>query len=265
MIAVDQTDTGWFVFENDRPIAGPFKTNADAWRASDSRPVAQHSDKETLKMSNELTLAPMASLPSFANDGWRAAADESGSRIIKGDILKFKDGKWFAGKSPIPLGPDLRLAAGATTNAWVTWDDGEPTYVAPDARGVLPERETLGKTDEEAWPVSKFTNKREDPWARLKVIYLLNPVTAGVMTHASATVGTRMAINELADKIAMMRNSRPGAMPLVKLSSTPMATQFGTRDRPHFEVVEWRGGATSDAPEILPPSLREELEDELPF
>jgi hypothetical protein len=71
-------------------------------------------------MSNELTLALPDHLPTFANDGWQQAADESGSRVIRGDILRFKDGKWFAGKSPVPLGPDLTLAAGATTATWVT-------------------------------------------------------------------------------------------------------------------------------------------------
>jgi hypothetical protein len=272
MITVDLTD-GWHVFENDEPIAGPFETNLEAWQEADrltqtrrrgAQPAAQHSDKETLKMANELTLT-LPSLPAFADDGWGRAADENSSRVIKGDILKFKDGKWFSGKSPIPLSPDLVLAAGATTSAWVTWPDGQPTYVAADARGILPDRKTLGDTDTEQWAVSKFTAKREDPWQRLKVIYLLNPITAGVMTHASGTVGTRLAINELADKIAMIRQSRPGAMPMVKLSSVPMPTQFGLRDRPHFEVVEWRGGSTSDAPEILPPSVREELNDELPF
>ena len=216
-------------------------------------------------MANELALSLPTHLPSFANDGGGRAADESGSRVIKGDILRFKDGKWFAGKSPVPLSPDLMLAAGATTATWVRWRDGQPTYVPADARGVLPDRKALDDTDESTWAVSKFTGKREDPWQRLKVIYLMNPITAGVMTHASGTVGTRMAINELADKIAMVRQARPGAVPLVKLAAAPMATQYGTRDRPHFEVVEWHGGMTHDAPEILPPSAREEMNDELPF
>jgi hypothetical protein len=273
-VTVDQADAGWFVSEDGRPIAGPFKTNADAWRVADrhdetrcrgAQPAAQHSDKETVKMSNELALSLPTHLPSFANDGWGKAAEESGSRVIKGDILRFKEGKWFAGKSPIPLSPGLMLAAGATTATWVHWDDGQPTYVPADVRGVLPDRQTLGDTDEATWAVSKFTGKKEDPWQRLKVIYLMNPITAGVMTHASGTVGTRMAINELADKIAMVRPARPGAVPLVKLASVPMATQFGTRDRPHFEVVEWHGGVTADAPEILPPTLQEELNDGLPF
>jgi hypothetical protein len=65
--------------------------------------VAQHSADETLKMSNELTLTLPDHLPTFANDGWQKAAEESGSRVIKGDILRFKDGKWFSGKSPMPL------------------------------------------------------------------------------------------------------------------------------------------------------------------
>jgi len=97
-------------------------------------------------------------------------------------------------------------------------------------------------------------------------------------------VGARIAVERLADKVANMRRLRGvAAAPIVKLDSRPMKTNFGTKLRPEFVVVEWR--ELADQPEVkaiehkpkadkaeaakpgrpfAPLTLSEELNDELP-
>jgi hypothetical protein len=37
-----------------------------------------------------------------------------------------------------------------------------------------------------------------------------------------------------------MRNTRPGAVPIVELQSRQMKTKFGMKPRPFFQVMGWR-------------------------
>jgi hypothetical protein len=61
-------------------------------------------------------------------------------------------------------------------------------------------------------------------------------------------------------------------VPVVTLGSKLMQTSFGSRLRPEFVIQEWREfGAPSPAithevgKRIEPPSLKEEMNDEVPF
>ena len=108
-------------------------------------------------------------------------------------------------------------------------------------------------------------------------------------TFPTGTVGGRRAVGELRDKLVWMRRLRgPNVYPVVPLSDTFMKTRFGGRQRPHFKIVRWvrlggEGGevkalppppatqtlaqqttAPSDVPLVPEPSLREELNDDLP-
>jgi len=201
-----------------------------------------------------------------AASGWALEAAAADDRFIRGTLLRFgNDGLWRAGKETTPIPDTWEFAAVDTRTAWLKWEDGVPNYVIPDSSGRLVSREALGDHDEAEWPVNELSGKREDPWKVVKAIYLVDVRTAGTFTHTNHTVGTKIAISELAAKITMMWSARPGAVPVVKLSSVPMKTKFGTRPRPHFEVTDWRGGTTPDAPQISPPTLREELNDEIGF
>jgi hypothetical protein len=65
-------------------------------------------------------------------------------------------------------------------------------------------------------------------------------------------------------------------VPVVKLTSATMKTQWGTKQRPEFEIVEWReinGGSTVRQIEhasevghpVTPPTIEEELNDKINF
>ena len=98
-------------------------------------------------------------------------------------------------------------------------------------------------------------------------------------TFSNSTVGARIAVGRLADRVQMMRAMRaPTVVPVVKLSSKIMVTKYGEKARPDFEIVEWRnlgGGGEPAAIEhksddkpgtaVKPVTASEELNDQIPW
>jgi hypothetical protein len=133
------------------------------------------------------------------------------------------------------------------------------------------------------------------------VLYLFDPETMAKFTFPTSTVGGSIAIGDLKDSTAMMRKFRgPSVFPVVALGNKHMATRFGGRLRPHFEILKWISldqgggpalppGATASAlpsPEpatqaplerkaetkntlgartVEEPTLKEEMDDDIPF
>ena len=124
------------------------------------------------------------------------------------------------------------------------------------------------------------------PWQRVYLVYLIRLHDASILTFISGTAGARIAYNALTSKVYNMKVLRGTSVaPIVKLSSKPMRTGFGTKMRPDFEIIEFREirGGGGSAPQIEPPkggsggaaeqigkpvkpvTIEEELNDSLPF
>jgi hypothetical protein len=71
-------------------------------------------------------------------------------------------------------------------------------------------------------------------------------------TFVNGTIGARIAVERLQDKVKWMRALRGvNCAPLVRLDSKPMKTRFGQKMRPEFTIVEWRqigGGGLQNEP-----------------
>jgi hypothetical protein len=118
---------------------------------------------------------------------------------------------------------------------------------------------------------------------------MIDVETGEVSTFSTNTVGGDIAVGELADQVAFMRRVRPDAIPVIALESKDMPTKFGgTKPRPYFKILGWRGRSETDtsagalpAPRstvqlqrdnyeappwvrVEKPSLTEELNDDLP-
>jgi hypothetical protein len=130
------------------------------------------------------------------------------------------------------------------------------------------------------------------PWQMQHVLYLVDLQTLDKFTYPTSTTGGSIAIRELCDKVKWIRRRRPDANAVVTLSDAHMNTRFGGRQRPHFIIKRWigladgegalsaakplalEGGAAAETPaapptqpgiyEITPPSLKEEMNDEIP-
>jgi hypothetical protein len=174
------------------------------------------------------------------DDSWDHAAAESTHRIIRGTLLKFRNGNWSRGKEGTNLNEGTRLVALDTAAAWVKWSDGKPIeYRLRQPGHRLPDRDDLGDGDKRYWGTGG-DGKPIDPWQNTRFVYFVDLATGEEYTFSTSTWGGRSAISDLADQIQRERYSRPGVVPVVELRAAQMLTKFGTKSKPFFKVINWR-------------------------
>jgi hypothetical protein len=208
-------------------------------------------------------------------DGFDQLDDRSG-RL--GPIEKFVDGDWTTGG--LPSDPKRRLVAVATDVIIRRWRDMR--VIEEIAEKPLPDLDLLNEAIAKSeWELDLNGNPRP-PYERAHVLHLLDWDTAERTTFISATTGAAIGVSRLKDKVHWGRKMRgANVLPQIELTWAPMNTRFGMRKRPEFKVVDWTdlssgGGGLPPVsqPKQLPPvqtkkieepSLREDLNDDLPF
>jgi hypothetical protein len=200
-------------------------------------------------------------------------------RVIVGVMTRCVDGQWTGDGMPIPK--DTRLLALATTMVLQHWQDETPIETIRAKPGqsytaLVDLRDDLNsKIDESTWETGMDGSPRP-PWVLSFIVYMLNPVTAEKFTYVNSTIGARIAVADLKDKVASMRAIKgEHVIAEVELASKPMKTKFGQKIRPHFDVVGWKTFDTGHKPAQLesprgiqpvePPTLGEEIKDEISF
>jgi hypothetical protein len=201
-------------------------------------------------MSNHQSLIEQQHI--LADDGWGAAASEAGERAIRGNLLKFGDGRWTSGKEATPVDDGTKLIALGTTAMWVRWLAGKPVeHIVRPPGGRLPDRDTLSHTHEDEWPAGPG-GEAKDPWQNTRLIYLVRPDTAEAYTFSTSSWGGRAAVIELGDQIARMRTTHPDAAPIVELRAAEMPTRFGRKSKPVFKIIGWKNTDTKSTETAKP-------------
>jgi hypothetical protein len=225
---------------------------------------------------HDRTKLPVVASTAPPADGFNEPADRNG--VARGTIGKCVDGEW---NIPSPL------VALSTTTCLQRFpkDGGPPETIAKAAGEKLPNPADLNaKIPETEWATG-LDGKPRPPWAKNWVVYLLDPKTAEVFTFINSTAGARIAVERLEERVRTMRALRGDAVvPIVELTHVPMKTQWGTKKRPEFKILDWRelGGAaavpgklrqiehwdptaeTVGAP-VTPSTVSEELNDSINF
>jgi hypothetical protein len=204
-------------------------------------------------MTNELT--------TITHDGWNDAAAEANERVLRGALLRFSDWNWMKGGEAVPIEKGTRLVATGTASAWVRWEKGKPIeYRLKPTGKPLPDRETLGSTDEAQWEEGP-DKKPRDPWQASKFLYLTDSNTGEQYTFSTSSFGGREAVVNLADAITRVRSAHPNAMPVVSLEAAPMHTKYGRKSKPVFKIVDWKaiGSDVWEEQKQLPPQEPDEL------
>jgi hypothetical protein len=197
------------------------------------------------------------------DDGYALAALEAESTLIRGQLIKFVDGVWSLNKAPIAKG-ELFVPT-KLSMFWVRWENQKPVeHIGPKPNGYLPSRESLGDSDEKAWPLG-LGGDPKDPWQNTRYVYLTNLRTAETSTFTNSTAGIRACYKLLGEAVGTMRKAHPHAFPVVELDSAPMPTSFGTKLRPHFKIVDWKLGAKQQEVQQIQTSLKKEMDDDIPF
>ena len=191
-------------------------------------------------------LAKRESTP-ISNDGWDDTAAEAESRVIRGSLLKFSEGRWYIGTENEPVKEGRQLVAVANAAAWVKWQGGKPVEYRVREPGVpMPEREELGDCDRTGWENGSDGQPR-DPWQSTRFVHLVDPQTAEAFTFSTSSGGGIDCVVNLADQIKRMRSKHPNAVPLVELGAAPMRTKHGWKSKPMLRVVGWRNAAVTVA------------------
>jgi hypothetical protein len=198
------------------------------------------------------------------NDGWNDAANDASDRV---GFLKCSVGLWSVGREGTEIAPGMRFVALSADAAWGKWKGGKPAeYRFREPGRALPHRETLGDNDAKEWDVGP-DGKPKDPWQNMRIVHLVGLETAAPYTFSTSSIGGRLAVEELAKQIITMRAANPDALPIVVLSRTPMATRYGPKMRPFFQVVGWKRAVEAE-PKLIELSETPQggdVDDEIPF
>jgi hypothetical protein len=194
------------------------------------------------------------------DDGFQGSI--TGGRLIKGTLLRWNEtNDWMDRDGLRP--PEILLVL-ALTEAFQRWKNKkviDEIMIKP-----LPDLETLNSSiSVSEWELG-LDNRPKPPYAHQKIVYLIDPATAGFFTYINSTFGARICWDNLRERVITMRTLRgQRVVPLVKLSHRPMKTAFGMKHRPEFEIVGWRnlGGkdaiGSSTSPQISGPKPTAEI------
>jgi hypothetical protein len=172
-------------------------------------------------------------------DGWDAAATDTSASPVKGSILKFDNGAFFLGKEKELIEDDKEFVAIDVAEGWqFLKKDCQPEFSMRRLGEPKPPRPD-SYSDKSTWPTGLDGNPA-DPWKYSRFLYLIDPLTAETFTFSSSSVGGQIGISDLTSQIRLMRNARPGAVPIIAPSSRQMSTKFGKKPRPFFLVKGWR-------------------------
>jgi hypothetical protein len=234
---------------------------------------------------NEITKqSTETQLDGFTGYDDRVEGDDrpQGGAVIQGVIIKFSnEGEWITGDGD-ELSRELELVAvdiARIVQKWINQKPEETIFVAPGQK--FPDIEEMNeKAPRSEWR-ENLNGEMVGPWQMQNALYLVDLQTLDKYTYPTSTTGGSIAIRELCDKVKWMRRRRPDTNAVVTLSDVHMNTRFGGRQRPHFKIVRWigldgegalstskplalEGGTAALVHEVKEPSLKEDLDDDLP-
>jgi len=193
----------------------------------------------------------MAAIP---GDGFSDVDHEgNGSLIENPPKVKFgNDAKWTRGDEVIPSSRIFHVIN--ILRVVQHWLNELPTnksrVLEPGEKWPDIEELNAGAPPEE-W--RDHFGKRIGPWQKTYIAYLFDEKTMEVFTYPTTTAGGFRAIHELCKATERARRVRRQEIyPLVTLVDAHMPTQFGNRQRPHFNIVDYQPlGPGQDPPAQL--------------
>ena len=171
------------------------------------------------------------------------ASDEGHTSSDRGiAIIKFSnDGEWLFNEEPIAA--EREFMVGKVSREVVKWEDGLPSEESYTLKPgePFPDIGALNKSVPRSEWHENPSGQLVGPWVAQHVPFLLDIADMSKFRFPTSTVGGSICVREIVDKTLDMRRFRPGAYPVVRLSSTFMKTRFGGRQRPFFQIVRWIG------------------------
>lgn len=198
-----------------------------------------------------------------ANIG-NAASEDAGFE----KLLKFKKGIYLCDNEVVEIGTQFTAHCVGWTKCWIKFIDGgvvdRKMYRVAD--GVRPpEREQLDSLDMIGAKDPK-SGLSTDPWVYQYLLPLENDV-GDLVVFVTSSMGGKRAVADLCKSYSRRaQRTRVSASPVIKLAAGIMPSRlFGDVPRPVFEIVGWDEQREA-VREVKPPdTLKQEMDDEIPF
>ena len=258
-----------------------------------ARPPAQVAKPPAVAQPKPLAMqSPTSALYGFSgfNEEVEGADPPQGGSVIHGTLIKFtSEAEWVTGNGD-EMSRERELIVVDMVRIVQKWVDQMPqeTIIVPPGE-KFPDIKAMNEAAPQSEWREDLNGKKVGPYQKQNVVYLLDALSLDKLTFPTSTTGGGMACRDLSDKVAWMRKYRgPRVSAVITLSDRFMPTKYGGRQRPHFEVVRWIGFDTGEGGDALPapkpalaggaaatpetppwneveePSLKEELNDDLP-
>ena len=190
--------------------------------------------------------------------------DEDGNNLIKGEKIKFTlDSKWVVARSGEVIDPRRKFLVIEILRVAQKWlpDENRPVetrILGPEE--PFPDLKKLNAKAPQSEKSEKF-GKLAGPYQGAHVVYLIE-INAESKKVAAFTwiadiegAGASRAIKELRESTKLTRRVQglSNLFPVATLSDTFMPTQYGGRQRPHFEIVDYKQIGGQEQPSINGP------------
>jgi hypothetical protein len=193
--------------------------------------------------------------------------DDAGQHSVATFIKWSAESSWT--KDGEPIDPGTTFAAVAVGHSLTHWEN-ERVVEEIDTH-PLPDIDALNSAvPEDKWEEG-FNGEPREPWSHTYKVYLLNTTTGERSVYATSTIGGRITWERTVDKVRWIRRTRhQNVVPRVVLDAAKMRTRFGVKLRPDIRIVDWldlSGAPVAEAPQlpkVEEPSIREDLNDEIP-
>ena len=233
-------------------------------------------------MSNDLKVKTDNAVDGFGGftDGVEGTDAALPVAVIRGALVKFSiDFHWVLQRDGVALPPDLELIVIDISRIVQRWINAKPIEtIILEPGQPFPDMTKLNEEAPEAEWTEKF-GKMSGPWQKQMIVYLLDPKTMDRYTFATNSVGGSIATREIVDRTNWMRKLRGAHVyPVVSLSDKFMPTNFGGRQRPHFEIKRWvalgsdqkvltekTAELAKSGETVTEPSLAEQMNDEVKY
>ena len=258
-----------------------------------AKPPAQIAKLPAVAQPKPLAMqSPTSALDGFPgfNEEVEGADPPQGGSVIHGTLIKFtSEAEWVTGNGD-EMSRERELIVVDIVRIVQKWVDQMPqeTIIVPPGE-KFPDINAMNEAAPQSEWREDLNGKKVGPYQKQIVVYLLDALSLDKLTFPTSTTGGGIACRDLSDKVAWMRKNRgPRVSAVITLSDKFMPTKYGGRQRPHFEVVRWIGFDTGEGRDALPapkpvltggaaatpktppwneveePSLKEELNDDLP-
>jgi hypothetical protein len=202
-------------------------------------------------------------------------------RGMHGELIQFKDRQHLL-QDGTAIPPDRQFLRIHQAQVIQFWQGGRPDPtkdIVEQPDKDFPDVAALNdQVPKNQWELDAITGEPRAPWSLAYAIYLFDPKNAQIYSHMGSTNGQRVAYYTLRERIQWMRAYRDESVaPILTLGEKLFSKRFN-KFRAEFIIVEWRRPPGELEPKRLekppagfigekvePPTLKEELNDEVPW